>query len=116
MGASAPDSVKRLVDIFDRERRVYQSPDYKEEQLRAESGPRPSIRHSYFVIWTCPGMPVIHAANGSQLTAYSLWLSDSDSGRSATSRWPLALANGSLYYPDCPYGEMRDSGAVEKGK
>jgi hypothetical protein len=36
MGASVPDSVKRLVDHFDRERRVYQSPDYKEEQLRAE--------------------------------------------------------------------------------
>jgi hypothetical protein len=36
MGASAPDSVRRLVDLFDRERKVYQSPDYKEEQLRAE--------------------------------------------------------------------------------
>ena len=36
MGASAPDSVKRLVDLFDRERKVYQSPEYKEEQLRAE--------------------------------------------------------------------------------
>jgi hypothetical protein len=36
MGTPAPDAVKRLVDLFDRERRVYQSPDYKEEQLRAE--------------------------------------------------------------------------------
>ena len=36
VGTPAPDSVKRLVDLFDRERRVYQSPDYKEEQLRAE--------------------------------------------------------------------------------
>jgi hypothetical protein len=36
MGASAPDSVKRLVDLFDLEQKVYQSPDYKEEQLRAE--------------------------------------------------------------------------------
>jgi hypothetical protein len=33
MGASAPDSVKLPVDLFDRERRVYQSPDYEEEQL-----------------------------------------------------------------------------------
>jgi hypothetical protein len=33
---SAPDAVKRLVDLFDRERKVYQSPEYKEEQLRAE--------------------------------------------------------------------------------
>jgi hypothetical protein len=32
----APHAVKRLVDHFDRERKVYQSSDYKEEQLRAE--------------------------------------------------------------------------------
>ena len=36
MSTTAPDAVKRLVDLFDRERKVYQSPDYKEEQLRAE--------------------------------------------------------------------------------
>jgi hypothetical protein len=36
MGASAPDSVKRLVDRFDQDRKVFQSVDYKEEQLRAE--------------------------------------------------------------------------------
>jgi hypothetical protein len=36
MGASAPDSVKRLVDHFDQNRKVFLSPDYKEEQLRAE--------------------------------------------------------------------------------
>ena len=36
VGITAPESVKRLVDLFDRERRAYQSPDYKEEQLRAE--------------------------------------------------------------------------------
>jgi len=34
MGASAPDSVKRLVDRLDRDRKVFQSTDYKEEQLR----------------------------------------------------------------------------------
>jgi hypothetical protein len=55
MGASAPDSVRRLVDLFDREREVYQSPDYKEEQLRVESpnGPCRTIRHSDFAVWTC---------------------------------------------------------------
>jgi hypothetical protein len=47
MGTSAPDAVKRLVDRFDQDRKVFLSADYKEEQLRAESGPRPSIRHSY---------------------------------------------------------------------
>ena len=70
--------VADLVERFDRDREVFLSPDYKEEQLRV-------------------------AADGSLLTAYSLRLSDSDSGPSAASRWPLALAIGSLYYPDCPY-------------
>ena len=32
----APDSVKRLVDHFDQNRKVFLSADYKEEQLRAE--------------------------------------------------------------------------------
>jgi hypothetical protein len=36
MGATAPDSVKRLVDHFDQERKVFLSGDHKEEQLRAE--------------------------------------------------------------------------------
>jgi hypothetical protein len=36
MGASAPDSVKRLVDRFDQDRKVFLSSDYKEEQLRLE--------------------------------------------------------------------------------
>ena len=36
MGTSTPalDAVKRLVDRFDRDRKVFLSPDYKEEQLR----------------------------------------------------------------------------------
>jgi hypothetical protein len=33
---NAPDAVKRLVDHFDRNRKVFLSGDYKEEQLRAE--------------------------------------------------------------------------------
>ena len=36
MGTPAPDAVKRLVDRFDQNRKVFLSPDYKEEQLRAE--------------------------------------------------------------------------------
>ncbi len=36
MGTPAPDAVKRLVDRFDQNRKVFQSGDYKEEQLRAE--------------------------------------------------------------------------------
>jgi hypothetical protein len=36
MGATAPDSVKRLVDHFGQDRKVLLSGDYKEEQLRAE--------------------------------------------------------------------------------
>jgi hypothetical protein len=53
---TAPYAVKRLVDRFDqnrkacpeRSRRVFLSPDYKEEQLRAESDPCLTIRHSSF--------------------------------------------------------------------
>jgi hypothetical protein len=36
MATPAPDAVKRLVDRFDQDRKVFQSGDYKEEQLRAE--------------------------------------------------------------------------------
>jgi hypothetical protein len=36
VGASPPALVADLVDRFDRDRKVYQSPEYKEEQLRAE--------------------------------------------------------------------------------
>jgi len=33
MGTRAPDAVKRLVDRFDQDRKVFLSGDYKEEQL-----------------------------------------------------------------------------------
>ena len=33
MGTPAPDAVKRLVDRFDQDRKVFLSGDYKEEQL-----------------------------------------------------------------------------------
>ena len=36
MGATAPDSVKRLVDRFYQDRKVFLSSDHKEEQLRSE--------------------------------------------------------------------------------
>jgi hypothetical protein len=36
MGTPPPDTAKRLVDRFDQDRKVFQSGDYKEEQLRAE--------------------------------------------------------------------------------
>jgi hypothetical protein len=36
MGMPAPDAVKRLVDHFDQDRKVFLSCDYKEEQLRLE--------------------------------------------------------------------------------
>jgi hypothetical protein len=40
MGASVPKQVSDLVERFDRDRKVFLSPDYKEEQLRAELGQR----------------------------------------------------------------------------
>ncbi len=36
MSTPAPDAPLRLVDHFDQDRKVFLSPDYKEEQLRAE--------------------------------------------------------------------------------
>ncbi len=36
MGMSPPRLVVDLVERFDRDRRVFLSPDYREEQLRAE--------------------------------------------------------------------------------
>jgi hypothetical protein len=57
MGTVATDAVKRLVDHFDQNRKVFLSSDYKEEQLRAEflNGPCPMIRHSDLGIRTIPG-------------------------------------------------------------
>jgi len=37
---NAPDAVKRLVDRFDRDRKVFLSGDYREERLRAEFSQR----------------------------------------------------------------------------
>jgi hypothetical protein len=56
MGTPALDAVKRLIDRFDQDRKVFLSGDYKEEQLRAEflNGPCPTIRHSDFVVRTSP--------------------------------------------------------------
>jgi len=36
MGTPAPDTLLRLVDRFDQDRKVFVSADYKEEQLRLE--------------------------------------------------------------------------------
>jgi GT2 family glycosyltransferase len=54
MGTPAPDAVKRLVDHFDQDRRVFLSGDYKEEQLRAEflNGHCLTVRRSDFDAWT----------------------------------------------------------------
>ena len=123
---TAPDTVSRLVDRFDRDRRVFLSPGYKAEQLRIDSGPRPSIRHSDSVIRTSPhqslGWDVSNKAglteacpersrrvagatkapaDGSRPTAHNLRLPDSDSGRSAASRRPIARIIGGR--PDPPW-------------
>ena len=39
MGTPAPDSLKRLVDHFDQNRKVFLSGDYKEEQLSTPTTP-----------------------------------------------------------------------------
>jgi hypothetical protein len=51
---NAPDALLCLIDRFDRNCRVFLSPDCKEEQLRAEllNGPTRAARHSGFVART----------------------------------------------------------------
>jgi len=39
MGTPAPDTVKRLIDHFDLGRKVFQSGDYKEEELSEAATP-----------------------------------------------------------------------------
>ncbi len=51
---SPPKLVVDLVERFDRDRKVFLSPDYKEEQLRAEFVLHSYIRHSDFVIRSLP--------------------------------------------------------------
>jgi hypothetical protein len=107
MGASPPALVAELVERFERDRQVFLSPDYKEEQLRAEFL-NPFFESLGWDVSNKAGLtevfkPVIQAADSSQITAHSLRPSDPDFGPSAASRWPLALTIGSLYYPDCPY-------------
>jgi len=102
MGAFPPALVVDLVEHFEHDREALLSADYKEKQLRPESGSCPIIRHSYFVIRTCLSEPVIHEesikacpepgrrvagatkapADGLRPTAHSLRLPDSDSPRS----------------------------------
>jgi hypothetical protein len=56
VGASPPAFAADLVERFSRDRKVFLSPDYKEEQLRV---PCPAVRHSTFVARTSHA-PVIH--------------------------------------------------------
>jgi len=105
-------------------RQVFLSPEYKEEQLRLESGLSLTIRHSDFDIRASTGeslgwdvtnkagltevfKPVIHEesikiagatkaqADGSQLAAHGP--RPSNSGPSAVSRKPMADPNGQVY-------------------
>jgi len=54
MGTPAPDALLRLIDRFDQDRKVFVSPDYKEEQLRAEfvNDHCLTVRRSDFVVLT----------------------------------------------------------------
>ena len=81
----APDAVKRLVDRFDQDRKVFLSGDYKEEQLRPAfpNDPSLTIRHSDFVVRTFSS-PFFTALG---------WNDDK----------PLKDIVGNLYYPDSPY-------------
>ena len=66
MATPAPDAVKRLVDHFGQDRKVFLSGDYKEEQLRAESlnDPCLTIRHSDLASTAPVGQRVIRTFYG----------------------------------------------------
>ncbi|HTW90984.1 MAG TPA: hypothetical protein VMH22_04680 [bacterium] len=61
MGASPPALVADLVERFSRDRKVFLSPDYKEEQLRAEFLNRSGLRIQSSAFGVRPFLgPVIH--------------------------------------------------------
>jgi hypothetical protein len=66
MGAAPPDSVKRLVDRFDQDRKVFLSGDYTEERLRAEflNDSRLTIRHSDLASAAPVGQRVVRTSAG----------------------------------------------------
>jgi hypothetical protein len=78
MGTPAPDTVKRLVDHFDQDRKVFQSDDYKEEQLPAEflNGPCLAVRHSDLASAAPVGQRVVRTSLGPFFTALG-WDMDS---------------------------------------
>jgi hypothetical protein len=41
---NAPDALLRLIDRSDRDRKVFVSPDYKEEQLRLTAGHQTKVK------------------------------------------------------------------------
>jgi hypothetical protein len=107
MDTSPPKQVVDLVEHFSRDREVLRYPDYKEDQLRDSADGRQLTAYSLGPSDSDSGRSAVSrkpmaATDGSQLAAHSPRL-DSDSRPSAVSRWPLALIIGSLYYPDCPY-------------
>ena len=53
---NVPDAIKRLVDHFDLGRKVFQSGDYKEEQLRAE------FLNPFFTTLEVPGTELVSPA------------------------------------------------------
>jgi hypothetical protein len=64
MGASPPALVADLVERFERARKVFLSPDYKEEQLRAE------FLNPFFesLGWDVSNKPALSEAEGAGLT------------------------------------------------
>jgi len=94
----APDAVKRLVDRFDQDRKVFLSGDYKEEQLRLAfpNGPSLSIRHSDLASAAPVGQRVVRTSPGPFFTVLG-WDMDNKQGLSEFSviassvhgSWPI---------------------------
>jgi hypothetical protein len=79
----APDAVKRLVDHFDQDHKVFLSSDYKEEQLRAEflnsffTALRSSKEHAFVTI----------RARNWRSDILFLWMQIEQTGRTPFPKW-----------------------------
>jgi hypothetical protein len=67
-GAAAPESLKRLVDRFDQDRKAFLSPDCKEEQLRVPTSAHDAGDLSVRGSGDAPGAPPLQSESISSHT------------------------------------------------
>lgn len=104
MSAPAPDSLKRLVDHFDQNRKVFLTSDYKEEQLRLTAGRQVKSRKASSVYYTptCIGDCIVKNTVGKLLEGGT-------PAHSTRARWSSTIPQWNPYHrpaartgPDVP--------------